>query len=110
LGCSAPQHGRPWDGQEHVKAARDLFAGWPCGCDVATWEHPHVKDEFIIWGGNFGDLQNGWFDGLFHGKSIYKWMIWGYHHLWKAPFIEYGKIGMNQVQMSHSERGVPIFA
>ena len=83
------------------------------GPAAATWRRgniPMSKTSSSFGGGNFGDLQNGWFDGLFHGKSIYKWKIWGYHHLWKAPFIEYGKIGMNQVQMSHSERGVPIFA
>ena len=27
------------------------------------------------------------FEGLFHGISIYKWMIWGYHHFWKPPKI-----------------------
>ena len=23
-----------------------------------------------------------------HGKSIYKWMIWGYHYFRKPPYIE----------------------
>ena len=23
---------------------------------------------------------------VYKGKSIYKWMIWGYPHLWKPPY------------------------
>ena len=28
---------------------------------------------------------------VYKGKSIYKWMIWGYPHLWKPPYIKMEK-------------------
>ena len=30
--------------------------------------------------------QNGWFISW---KTLSKWMIWGYHHFWKHPYIDF---------------------
>ena len=38
---------------------------------------------------NGGTPIAGWFIKKNHGKSIYKWMIWGYPHFRKSPYILY---------------------
>jgi hypothetical protein len=36
----------------------------------------------VSWNGGTSKM-----DGLFHGKSIYKWMIWGYPYFRKPPYV-----------------------
>ncbi len=41
-------------------------------------------------------------DGLFHGKLLLKWMIWGYHYFWKHPYILSDLLTMRRSSASKS--------